>query len=80
MNLFGFQADFLPFCTKHVVKFKKRFRKDESIECWLPAAVSAFMKQKKKKIAVLPVSAKWYGLTYPDDEKIVRTALTRSKK
>jgi hypothetical protein len=47
------------------------YQNDLKQEFYLPAAVDRTLKQRKSSVSVLPTSARWFGITYPEDRDTV---------
>ena len=75
MNLFGLPKDVLPHLKKTLDDFKEKNKKDRKIECYLPVELGKLIKEKKLQIKLTQTSGKWFGITNPDDEEILREQL-----
>jgi len=79
MNIFALHPNTLKSLALNLKKFKKQNKKDRKIECRLPHELSALIKSKKIKIKIYNSVDKWYGITNPGDEKIIRKVLEKDK-
>lgn len=75
MNMFGFPYDFVFELEERLVNFLKKNNDNIKSEFLLPTVVNDIIKEGKGTVHVLPVSDKWYGVTYATDKEIVREAL-----
>ncbi len=81
MNMWGFglqmmreiEMRFKPFMLENLPKNPLK------CEYFLPYVPGQMIKEEGTKIFVLPSRDRWYGVTYPDDLPIVKTAVARMK-
>lgn len=79
MNLFGLPHDFLLELEGRFIKFLEKNNDNIKSEFLLPSVVNDIIKEKKGSVRVLPVSDKWYGVTYASDTEYVKKALSNIK-
>ena len=79
MNMFGLPYDFLAELEGRFIDFLKKNNDNVKSEFLLPKVVNDIIKEGKGTVRVLPVSDKWYGVTYASDKEIVRKALANIK-
>ena len=75
MNLFGLQPDFLNYLEKQFKLFLEENKNHPTIEFLLPNVIHDFVKSKGIKKAVIPTNDIPVGLTFPEDEEVVRNKL-----
>ncbi len=76
MNMWGFtpgiftelRGRFPPFLQEHADNI-------ESAEYLLPDVVGELVREKRAMVRVLPTSARWFGVTYPEDKTAVRKGI-----
>lgn len=74
MNIFALQKEVVGLLLGMLVKFKKENEGDRTRECLFPDVIPKLI-EKGIKMRVYPTPDKWYGITNPGDEKIIRKAL-----
>ncbi len=72
MNLFGLRKEILGDLEKKLLKFKENNKKDRKKECILPKELSDLIAEGKLKIKLIHTNDRWFGVTNPDDENIIR--------
>lgn len=77
MNMWGFDLDIFNELDKEFNIFMDNLKNPLKAEFLLPEVVDNLIKAGKKKVAVLPVSSKWYGITYREDLPGVKAALKK---
>ena len=75
MNIFALYPETVEMLNDILEKFKVKNRGERSIECLLPNDISNLIRQKKIKMRIYPSEDKWYGVTNPEDEEIVKEQL-----
>ncbi len=78
MNLFGFFPEVVVEFNNILENFKEENKGDRKIECLLPKDVSDLIQKGEMRMKIYPTMDKWYGLTNPEDEEKLRTALLNS--
>ncbi len=81
MNMWGFTHSILEEIKKGFPAFLDKGLKSDPMKCeyFLPAVVSALVKEEKASVAVLKSADKWYGVTYREDKPVVEAAVQRMK-
>ena len=79
MNMFGFPYDFISELESRFIKFLEQSNDNIKSEFLLPTVVNDLIKEGKGTVKVLPVSDKWYGVTYASDKEYVKNALSHIK-
>ena len=76
MNMWGLNGRFIKLLQEGFEHFFKE-NKDElsTKEFLIPVFVGELLKKKGIKVRVLPISEKWYGITYSEDVNSVRNAI-----
>lgn len=77
MNFFGFTPKVFEYYDQYWADFKKENLKSEKAECLLPNAAGKLVKLGLGSIKVLTSEEKWFGMTYPEDKKIVMDELKK---
>lgn len=77
MNLFGLPYEFLSELEDRLIKFLEKNNQNIKSEFLLPVVVNDIISEKKGSVKVLPVSDKWYGITYASDTDYVKKALSK---
>lgn len=79
MNMFGLPKEFVDMLNDKLIEFLKANNSNIKSEFLLPKVVNEVIKDKKGSVKVLPVSDKWYGVTYASDKEYVKNALKNVK-
>ena len=79
MNMFGFPHAFISELESRFIKFLEQNNNNIKSEFLLPSVVNDLIKEGKGTVKVLPVSDKWYGVTYASDKEYVKNALMNIK-
>ncbi len=80
MNIFALHAEDLERIEQVVNKFKERRKGDRKIECFLSQELGNLIKRNELVMAVYPANSRWFGITNPDDEVVVREKLQQIKR
>jgi len=75
MNIFALHPKTLHLLNEKLISFKQKNKGDRKAECLLPKEVSDLIKEKEIKMKLYPAKDKWFGVTNPDDEIIVKKQL-----
>ena len=75
MNMFGLPYEFLNELDDRFKQFLQNNNGNVKSEFLLPAVINDIIKEKKGSVKVIPVSDKWYGVTYASDKEYVKDAL-----
>jgi len=73
-NVFGFLPETVKRLNGRLEMFKGRYMEDRFIECLIPVEISGLV-QEGLRIKLYPAPSKWYGITNPGDEVVIRNAL-----
>lgn len=77
MNIFALHPKTISYLEKNMKVFKKKNKEDRRIEFLLPTEISNLIKDNKIKMKVYPTPDKWFGITNPEDEIVVREMLKK---
>ena len=76
MNCWGFTPDiFKGISSQMSAFFKDNADKLEKAEFYLPSVVQKMIDNKQCTAKVMTTTAKWYGVTYPEDKAFVKTSI-----
>jgi hypothetical protein len=76
MNMWGFTpAIFAELEARFPIFLRANASNLEKAEYFLPNVVGALIQEGRMRVKVLLVDAKWFGVTYPDDLPLVRSAI-----
>lgn len=75
MNFWGFTPDLFDHLERLFDEFLEERGNDSKAEFYLPAAVSSLIGTGDAKVRLLSSSDPWFGLTYPEDRRMVGEAL-----
>ncbi len=75
MNLFGFTPSVFVNLESLWIEFLEKHGGDLKEEFLIPTAVDKMIGLGLAKLKVLMTDEKWFGLTYPEDVKVVRTQI-----
>lgn len=76
MNIFALNNDIIEKLNENFDKFKEQNKEDRRIEFFLPTELTSMIDKGEIKMKVYPASEETIGLTYPEDEEIVRDLLS----
>jgi len=77
MNIFALHPETIDMLSENLKKFKKKHKDDRKIEFLLPFEISNLIKEKKISMKVYPTEDRWFGVTNPGDENIVKEELKK---
>lgn len=77
MNVFALRPSVLEELSNILDDFKKEHEGDRKAECLLPVELGRLIDSGKIKMKLFATPAKWFGVTNPDDEEIVRDQLAK---
>jgi len=75
MNIFGLNLNTLKLLCEELEKFKEENKGDSKIECYLPKELGKLISENKITMKFYPTEEKWFGLTNPEDERVVKESL-----
>lgn len=79
MNLFALTPQTLNFLNELLIEFKNKHKEDRKIECFLPEKLGELIKQNKIKMKLYATDDICFGITNPEDEKILKTKIKNIK-
>lgn len=68
MNMWGFTPEVFGQLEREFSEFLNASGNDNGAEFYIPTAVGNLMKAGKATVRVLETSARWFGITYPEDK------------
>lgn len=80
MNFWGFTPKCFDFGEELFEIFLKENRENLKAEFYIPTVVNEALKSGLANIKVLKSNAKWFGVTYKEDKKVVESAIKNLKK
>ncbi|MDO8509219.1 MAG: sugar phosphate nucleotidyltransferase [Nanoarchaeota archaeon] len=80
MNIFALHANTIKTLDGIVKKFKEENKGNRKIECYLPVELSNLIKSGEISMRIYDSKEKWFGVTNPGDEEIVKKELIALKK
>jgi len=75
MNIFALHPETIDLLRNELTRFKKEHKGDRRAECLLPAEVSKLISSGRINMRIYPAKGRWYGVTNPGDEEIIRQSL-----
>jgi NDP-sugar pyrophosphorylase family protein len=75
MNIFALTIETLELLQKNLELFKEEHKNDSKIECFLPSELNNLIQKNKINLELYMTDEKWFGLTNPEDEFIVKEKL-----
>jgi len=75
MNIFALYPGTLNLLEKKLKDFKKQNKNSKTAEALLPNEISKLTEKNSIKLKLYLASDKWFGVTNPEDEEIVREVL-----
>ena len=67
MNMWGFTPDYFDYSEKLFVRFLQERGQELKSEYYIPYAVNDLIHTGRASVEVLDTTARWFGVTYPDD-------------
>ena len=77
MNLFGFSPKAFESFEEYWENFKKTSLSQPKAEALLPVATSEMIQKGKGSVKVFTSEESWFGMTYPQDKEVVKSAITK---
>ena len=72
MNMFGFTDELFNYLEKDLQNFFEKNKENlEKCERLIPEVVCDMVKDKVKRVKVVPTVAKWQGITYREDKQVL---------
>lgn len=75
LNLWGFHPGFFDYLNEKFHKFLKKRGNEVGAEFYLPSVVDSAINERLVKVAVLPTTENWFGITYKEDREIVQSQI-----
>ncbi len=67
MNMWGFTPDYFDYSEELFVRFLQERGQELKSEYYIPYAVNDLIHTGRASVEVLDTTARWFGVTYPDD-------------
>lgn len=80
MNMFGFTPTLFDELEGRFEEFLERRGQELKSEFYIPTVVMECLEQGSARVAVLPTSERWVGMTHRDDLPVVRDTITQLVK
>jgi len=77
MNLMGFTPTIFEHCRRLFTQFLQEQGQELKSEFYIPKVVNTLIQEGKAQMKVLSTSAKWFGVTYPEDKPVVIEQLAK---
>lgn len=71
MNMWGFKPSIFSHLRQEFSDFLKTAGESPKVEFFIPDVVNKLMRQGSATVQVLETKSSWFGITYPEDKKIV---------
>lgn len=75
LNLWGFQPSFFDYLNQKFHEFLQKRGNEPGAEFYLPSVVDTAINEDIAKVAVLPTTESWFGITYKEDREIVQSQI-----
>ena len=75
MNMWGFTPGFLVELKKWFPRFLSLHLGEPKAEFFIPTVVNELITEELARVNILPTNEKWFGVTYPQDKKKVKSAI-----
>ncbi len=72
LNIWGLNTSIFPVLNKNFVEFLDKKGNDLKEEFYIPIEVNELVKNKLAQVEILEGSSEWFGVTYKEDDEIVR--------
>ena len=77
MNLFGFTKEVFPMLEKSFENFLEKNISSEKKELVVSTFLEEVLENKLGSVKVLPLKTRWFGITYKEDEKVVKEEIKK---
>lgn len=77
MNFWCFSPAYFTQTETHFSQFLSEHLNTPKSECYIPTVVDDFVAKEQATCKVLPTTANWFGVTYPDDKPLVVEAISK---
>ncbi|MDR1553865.1 MAG: nucleotidyltransferase [Prevotellaceae bacterium] len=68
MNFWGFTPDYFDYSKKIFANFLHENADNNDAEFYIPSVVNNLINNRQAEVKVLETTAKWFGITYPQDK------------
>jgi NDP-sugar pyrophosphorylase family protein len=75
MNMFGFTPRLYPLLEGEFADFLALRGTDPSAEFYIPKVVNTLVERGAVRVAVIPSSSPWFGITYKEDKPVVQAGI-----
>jgi len=76
LNIWGLNPSIFPVLNKNFVEFLQKKGNDLKEEFYIPIEVNELVKNKQAQVEILEGSSEWFGVTYKEDDKLVRNRIS----
>ena len=80
MNIFALHPEVIEMLYSELLTFKLNNLGDKKIEFLIPTELSRLVESKRIKMKIYSTPDKWFGVTNPEDEGIVREMLKKEEE
>ncbi|MDD5193341.1 MAG: sugar phosphate nucleotidyltransferase [Candidatus Nanoarchaeia archaeon] len=80
MNIFALHKETIKLLDEKLKKFKEDNKNERKKECFIQEVISQLINEKKIKMKLYRTDEEWLGITYPEDEILVRNKLKEKKE
>lgn len=77
MNFWGFDSNVFDYIQKWFIRFLQDNYNNLKAEFFIPIIADQFLKEGKGNIKIIPVAAKWFGVTYKEDAPTVKEDISK---
>ena len=77
MNMWGFTPTIFNFLEEQFNDFIKENALNPKAEFVIPGVVNQLITDKKVQVKVISSEEQWFGMTYPEDRKLVKTRISQ---
>jgi UTP-glucose-1-phosphate uridylyltransferase len=77
LNIWGLNASIFPVLNKNFVEFLREKGNDLKEEFYIPVEVNELVKNNRAQVEILKGSSEWFGVTYKEDDQIVRDRISK---
>lgn len=77
MNMFGLTPDIFRYFAIEFQNFLGEYANDKKREFFLPDVINNLVNHGNSRVKVIPTSSKWFGMTYREDEEIVKFTIRK---
>jgi NDP-sugar pyrophosphorylase family protein len=77
MNMWGFKKSYFKYAENQLKDFIEIFGQEAKSEFYIPTLIDALIKDNELEVKVLETDSTWFGVTYPEDKKMVQSCLDK---